>query len=86
LKASLLLLQSRVQIRVSYSITADHHDAEYEQAYREQIQLFGDDGEEGGQRELIPDPEGKIWDCIVTFTSSQGQFTFIREKIYQTAV
>ena len=35
-------------ILVSYKITGDQHDAEHEQAYHEQVQLFGDDRSEGG--------------------------------------
>jgi hypothetical protein len=40
-------------VRASYTITATHHDAEHEQAYREQVQLVGDDRGEGGTAELI---------------------------------
>ena len=65
-------------IRVSYVITATHHDALHEQAYRELVQLIGDDRGEGGTAEPIPG--GTIWDGVVVFTTSQVAFTNIREK------
>lgn len=67
-------------IRVSYKVSADHHDAEHEQAYREQVQLFGDDRGEGGTMQLIPGPDGIISDGVVVFTTSQVAFQRIWEK------
>jgi hypothetical protein len=71
-------------IRVSYVITATHHDAEHEQAYRELVELVGDDRGEGGTAELIPD--GKIWDGVVVFTTSQTSFTRIPEKTLPSSI
>jgi hypothetical protein len=70
----------KAMIRVSYKIDANHHDAEHEQAYREQVQLFGDDRGEGGSMQLIPGPDGNIADGVVVFTTSQTGFQRIWEK------
>jgi hypothetical protein len=62
-------------IQVGYTLTATQHDAPHEQAYRELVQLVGDDvgpGEDG-QSELIPG--GTVWDGVVKFTTSQVAFT-----------
>jgi len=66
-------------IQVSYTITATHHDSLHEQAYRELVQLVGDDSGPGedGHSELIPG--GTIWDGVVVFTTSEVSFVQIRE-------
>ena len=68
-------------VQVSYTITATHHDALHEQAYRELVQLIGVDiigvdtragrGEDGTDDIIPGDP---VWDGVVTFTNSQGAF------------
>jgi len=65
-------------------ITATHHDALHEQAYRELVQLVGDDRGEGGTAELIPG--GTIWDGVVVFTTSQVSFTNTREKMLASSI
>jgi hypothetical protein len=66
-------------IQVSYTITATHHDSLHEQAYRELVQLVGDDSGPGedGHSELIPG--GTIWDGVVVFTTSEVSFVHTRE-------
>jgi hypothetical protein len=62
-------------VQVGYTLSATLHDAPHEQAYRELVQLVGDDvglGEDGIS-ELIPG--GTVWDGVVTFTTSQVAFT-----------
>lgn len=66
-------------VQVGYTLSATLHDAPHQQAYRELVQLVGDDlgrGEDG-QSELIPG--GTVWDGVVTFTTSQVAFTQIHE-------
>ena len=67
-------------IQVSYTITATHHDSLHEQAYRELVQLVGDDSGPGedGHSELIPG--GTIWDGVVVFTTSEVSFVQIHES------
>lgn len=65
----------RAMIRVSYTIGPTHHDIQHEQAYRELVEIIGQDGEDG-VGEVIPD--GIMWDAVVVFTS--GNFIQIREK------
>ena len=62
-------------IQVGYTITATHHDALHEQAYRELVQLVGDDSGPGedGRSEVIPG--GTVWDGVVVFTTAQVAFT-----------
>jgi hypothetical protein len=64
-----------VRVRVDYEISATHHDAEHEQAYREVIELVGvDTGEPGEDQvdDVIAAPSE--WDGIVVFTTSQVKF------------
>lgn len=73
-------------IQVSYNLNATQHDAPHEQAYRELVQLVGDDtglGEDG-QSELIPG--GTIWDGTVVFSNSSVGFTQIHEKTLPSAI
>jgi hypothetical protein len=66
-------------VQVSYTLTATLHDAPHEQAYRELVQLVGDDSGPGedGHNELIPG--GTVFDGTVVFTTSQVAFTQIHE-------
>ena len=73
-------------VQVSYTVTATQNDAVNEQAYRELVQLVGDDvgvGEDGSS-ELIPG--GTVWDGVVRFTNSQVAFTQSREITVPSAV
>jgi|SoiMethySBSTD1v2_1073268.scaffolds.fasta_scaffold598210_2 hypothetical protein len=73
-------------VRVSYQITATHHDAQHEQSYRELVRLIGVDtgpGEDGKSEILIG---GTIWDGVVVFSTSQVSFTQIHEKQLATSV
>jgi hypothetical protein len=71
-------------VRASYTVTGTHHDAEHEQAYREQVQLAGDDRGEGGTLELIP--VDAIWDGVVVFTTSQVAVVRSPEKLYPISI
>jgi hypothetical protein len=72
------------RIRASYTISATGHDAEHEQAYREVVQLVGDDRGEGGTAELIP--AEPLSDGVVVFTTSHVSFVRSWEKIYSSSV
>ena len=73
-------------IQVSYTIAATHHDSQHEQAYRELVQLVGDDSGQGedGHDELIPGVT--VWDGVVVFTTSQVAFTQTREVTLQSSI
>jgi hypothetical protein len=73
-------------VQVSYTIAATLHDAPHEQAYRELVQLVGDDtgAGEDGVNELIPG--GTIFDGTVVFTTSHVSFTQSHEKTISTAI
>jgi hypothetical protein len=66
---------------ISYTIAATQHDAPHEQAYREVVQLIGDDTPAGPGEDGVDDivPGGKMWDGTVVFTTSEVAFTQIRE-------
>jgi hypothetical protein len=70
-----------VLVQVGYTVTQTHHDAVHEQAYREVVQLIGDDTPAGRGEDGVDDviPDGTIWDGTVVFTTSQVAFTVIRE-------
>ena len=73
-------------VRVSYRLTATHHDGPHEQAYRELVQLVGIDigpGEDG-QSELIPG--GTVWDGVVVFSTSQVSFEQTRERTLPSSI
>src|SRR5436190_22185376 len=67
-------------VQVSYTLTATLHDAPHQQAYRELVQLVGDDqgAGEDGHSELIPN--GTIFDGTVVFTTSTVAFTQSHER------
>ena len=73
-------------IQVSYTITATHHDSQHEQAYRELVQLVGDDSGRGedGHDELISG--ATVWDGVVVFTTSQVAFTQTREVTLPSSI
>jgi hypothetical protein len=67
-------------VQVSYTLSATLLDAQQEQAYRELVELVGDDigpGEDG-RGEVIAG--ATVWDGVVKFTTSQVAFTQIHEK------
>jgi hypothetical protein len=62
-------------VQVGYTLSATLHDAPHEQAYRELVQLVGDDvgpGEDGVSELILG---GTVWDGVVTFSNSQVAFT-----------
>jgi hypothetical protein len=73
-------------VQVSYTLTATLHDAQHQQAYRELVQLVGDDQGRGedGQSELIAG--GTIFDGNVTFTTSSVAFTQSHERTIPVAI
>jgi len=73
-------------VQVSYTLTATLHDAPHQQAYRELVQLVGDDQGRGedGQSELIAG--GTIFDGNVTFTTSSVAFTQSHERTIPVAI
>jgi len=73
-------------VQVSYTVTATLHDAPHQQAYRELVQLVGDDegAGEDGHSELIAN--GTIFDGTVTFSTSAVAFTQIRERTIPVAI
>ena len=73
-------------VQVSYTLTATLHDAPHQQAYRELVQLVGDDQGSGedGQSELIAN--GTIFDGTVVFTTSTVAFTQTRERTVPIAI
>jgi hypothetical protein len=74
----------KARIIVGYAISATHHDAEHEQAYREEVRLIGDDRGEGGTAQLLPIEA--ISDGVVVFTLSQVGFVRSWEKTYDSSV
>ena len=73
-------------VQVSYTLTATLHDAPHQQAYRELVQLVGDDQGPGedGQSELIAN--GTIFDGTVVFTTSTVAFTQSHERTVPIAI
>ena len=73
-------------VQVSYTLTATLHDAPHQQAYRELVQLVGDDQGRGedGQSELIAN--GTIFDGTVAFTTSTVAFTQSHERTVPMAI
>ena len=73
-------------VQVSYTLNATLHDAPHQQAYRELVQLVGDDQGPGedGQSELIAN--GTIFDGTVVFTTSTVAFTQSHERTVPVAI
>lgn len=73
-------------VQVSYTLTATLHDAPHQQAYRELVQLVGDDQGPGedGHSELIAN--GTIFDGTVVFTTSTVAFTQSHERTVPIAI
>ena len=73
-------------VQVSYTLNATLHDAPHQQAYRELVQLVGDDQGRGedGQSELIVN--GTIFDGTVVFTTSTVAFTQSHERTVPIAI
>lgn len=73
-------------IQVKYTLTASHHDAPCGQAYREVVELVGDDSSlgEDGQSDVIPG--GTLFDGTVVFSNFSLAFTQIREKTLPSAI
>ena len=66
-------------VQVGYTVTATNEDSLSGQAYRELVQLVGDDSGPGedGRSELIAG--GTMWDGTVSFTTSEVAFVRARE-------
>ena len=78
--------QGSALVQVSYKLTASHHDGEHEQAYREVVELVGDDRRRGedGQNDLIAG--STIWDGEFKFSTSQVAFEHSREKTFPSSI
>ena len=73
-------------VQVSYTLTATLHDAPHQQAYRELVQLVGDDQGPGedGQSDIIPG--GTISDGTVVFSTSAQGFTRNHERTIPVSI
>lgn len=76
----------RALVQVSYRLSPTLHDIQHEQAYREVVQLIGDDTGPGedGVNDIIPG--GVIWDGTVVFGSTQPFLDQSHEKDIPVAI